>query len=355
MVAVILKILKIIGIVLLSLLGTALFLALLVLLLPLRYKISAENRKDSPLKADFKLTYFFRVLRAYAHYEKDVSVSVKVLWFTLFEFKYPSDKNEEESGTIFEFDDEDADGILDEDFSGADQDHITDTEDEMADSGDFLNENADHVSLKDSEENSGNDPDGNAAENEGLDSDEEREVSSEDVSSEEDAPDDEENDFSESDDIFTKLKYKVREICDKIDKVRSEYRYYHNVLNSNEAAYAYRNFKKRLFRILKKVLPRKVHAGVIYGFDSPDLTGKVYGLYCIFRNRFDKSSHVTPDFDKAVFEGEVYAKGHFNLWCIVYNVLCVALHPGSIKIYRSVRRHRKKKSDAETAGREDAA
>lgn len=319
MVAVILKILKIIGIVLLSLLGTALFLALLVLLLPLRYKISAENRKDSPLKADFKLTYFFRVLRAYAHYEKDVSVSVKVLWFTLFEFKYPSDKNEEESGTLFDFDDEDVDGILDEDFSGADQDHITDTEDEMADSGDFLNENADHVSLKDSEENSGNDPDGNAAEK------------------------------------FTKLKYKVREICDKIDKVRSEYRYYHNVLNSNEAAYAYRNLKKRLFRILKKVLPRKVHAGVIYGFDSPDLTGKVYGLYCIFRNRFDRSSHVTPDFDKAFFEGEVYAKGHFNLWCIVYNVLCVALHPGSIKIYRSVRRHRKKKSDAETAGREDAA
>ncbi len=338
MLLVVLKILKIIGIAILFIIGFILVLALMILLLPVKYRISAEKTDDGPLSASFKLTYFFRILRAYAVYEKKLEVRVKVLWFTLFEMKIPSDKVEEElSGDMFGFDDEDFDEI-------DDPEDITDSAENNEEENDLPDENVDE------NESPGSD----SPETDNAD-EEITEDSAGDDETDSLSEGDEENDFDESENIISKLKYKVNEFCDKIDKVRAEYRYYHNVLNSNEAAYAVRNLKKRLMRILKKVLPRRVHADIVYGFDSPDITGKVYGLYCIFRNRFDKSSVVRPDFDKAVFEGIVFAKGHFNIWCIIYNAAVFVLSPSSIKIYRSVRRHRNKKYEQDSSEDKAAA
>ncbi len=321
-------------------LGLVLVLALLILLLPVKYKISAEKEKGGTLNADFRLTYFFRILRATAHYDKELIVKVKVLWFSLFEFKFPQEKSEDESKGMFDFDDEEFDEFAAEEI-------VEDNSTENSDTEESVNETSAE------EETYENDEPG-VDETDSVDSGE-NEDSKSDYQAENIEDEDPENDFEERDDLISKLKYKVEEICDKIEKVRTEYRYYHNVINSNEAAYALRNLKKRLFRILKKIFPRRLHAEIVYGFDSPDITGKVYGLYCIFRNRFDKSSHVTPDFDKAVFEGVIFAKGHFNLWCIVFNLLCIVLHPGSIKIYRSVKRHKAKKAEQETSGKEEAA
>ena len=298
MAVILLKILKIIGIVLLSVLGLVLALVLLILLLPVRYRILAEKKENTTLRAGFRLTYFFWIFRAYADYSVDLTVRVKVLWFTLFELKLPEEKSSD-------LPEEKAMDELDQLLNELDEEDSAEPDAENADA-DTECEKTDDT--------------------EGIDTD--------DTKTDTD---------SAPDSIFDKIKFKLDEICDKIEKVRAEYRYYRNVINSNEAVCAIRNLKKRLLKILKKVFPRRVHADFVYGFDSPDLTGKVYGLYCIFRNRFDKSSSVTPDFDRQVFEGLVTAKGYFNLWSILLNLILIVLNPNSIRIYRSVKRHNGKK------------
>ena len=147
---------------------------------------------------------------------------------------------------------------------------------------------------------------------------------------------------------------KFDEICYKIDKVRSEIRYYYNIYNSNEGKNTLRNTGKHLKKLIRKLLPRKISANVTYGFSSPDLTGKVYGIYCLIADRFSRDSEVLPDFDREIFEGRIKARGYFNLWGILINVIAIVLNKNAIKIIKSVKRHMKKK-DSGTAEETDKA
>ena len=321
MLAVILKILQIIGIVLLSVVGLVLLLVILALVLPVRYRLSCNAEAEKKPEARFKLTYFLGILRATADYTDALYVKVKVLFFTVFQMKIPDkDSDEGEEYDLSE---------LDEALEALDE------EDQISDN-DVVQEEA----IEDSSEEVTEEPDSSETE-ESENSEEEPEISDESDTSEE--TDDEENS------VFDKIKSKIDEICDKIKRVRSEIRYYRNLYNSNEAKNALYIIKKRLKRILKKILPRRAHADLTFGFDSPDLTGKVYGIYTMFAGRFDKSSIVRPDFDRKVFEGSLYCKGHFNLWCILWNGLMIILNRNVLKIYRSYKHHSKRKENHEAA------
>ena len=300
MLAVILKILQIIGIVLLSILGFILVMLILILVMPVRYSVDVSKKPEDKLKGKLKVTYFFGIVRALAEYEEVFEVNAKVLWFKIFSMKIP-DKDADDSDDISL---DDLDDALDEEFpeDGSSQGGFTyDTEDDMT-------------------------------------SDTDDELTFESVDETEDNDDDEDPEGP-----FAKLKYKFEEICDKIDKVKSEIRYYYNIYNSNEGKNALKKTGKHLKKIFRKLLPRNITAKVTYGFSSPDLTGKVYGIYCIIADRFTADSVVTPDFDREVFEGTVKAKGYFNIWGILINVIAIVINKDAIRIIRSVKRHLKKK------------
>jgi len=300
MLAVILKILQIIGIVLLSILGFILVMLILILVMPVRYSVDVSKKPEDKLKGKLKVTYFFGIVRALAEYEEVFEVNAKVLWFKIFFMKIP-DKDADDSDDISL---DDLDDALDEEFpeDGSSEGGFTyDTEDDMT-------------------------------------SDTDDELTFESVDETEDNDDDEDPEGP-----FAKLKYKFEEICDKIDKVKSEIRYYYNIYNSNEGKNALKKTGKHLKKIFRKLLPRKITAKVTYGFSSPDLTGKVYGIYCIIADRFTADSVVTPDFDREVFEGTVKAKGYFNIWGILINVIAIVINKDAIRIIRSVKRHLKKK------------
>lgn len=302
----ILTILKVAGIVLLSLLGLILVLAFLALLLPVRYRLSCTAEEGKRPQALLKISYFLRIIRARAEYTDALYVNVKVFFFTIFQMQIPDkDQGEEEEYDLSELDE--ALDALDEEEEAQTFDSETATEDEVSGEGD---------------------------------TEEDAEISQE----------PETDDEEPSDSLYDKIKFKVDEICDKIKRVRSEIRYYRNLYNSNEAKNAVFVIKKRLMRILKKLMPRRAHADVTFGFDSPDLTGKVYGLYTIFAKRFDRASRVIPDFDRKIFEGDLWCKGHFNIWCFIWNGLAIILNKNVRKIYKSYKHHSKRKENEESEG-----
>ena len=306
MLAVILKILQIIGILLLSLVGLVLLLIILALVLPVTYRLSCKAEAGSRPLGFLKSSYFLGLLRARAEYTDALYVKVKVLFFTVFQMKIP----DKESGDEEEYDLSELDEALEE---------LDDEEDTLPE---------DTLSEEEFAEDSSPEED----------SDTEESVEEPDDSEETDEPDA---------GFFDKIKSKIEEICDKIKRVRSEIRYYRNLYNSNEAKNALFVIKKRLKRIFKKVLPRKAHADITFGFDSPDMTGKVYGIYTMIAGRFDRTSSVRPDFERKIFEGNIYCKGHFNLWCILWNGLLIILNRNVLKLYRSYKHHNKKKEKEE--------
>ncbi len=307
MLAVILKILQIIGILLLSLVGLILLLIILALILPVTYRLSCKAEAGSRPLGFLKLSYFLGLLRARAEYTDALYVKVKVLFFTVFQMKIP----DKESGDEEEYDLSELDEALEE---------LNDEEDTIP--SDTLTQEEAAVEGALPEE----------------DTDTEESVEETDDSEETDEP---------GAGFFDKIKSKIEEICDKIKGVRSEIRYYRNLYNSNEAKNALFVIKKRLKRIFRKVLPRKAHADITFGFDSPDLTGKVYGIYTMIAGRFDRTSSVRPDFERKIFEGNIFCKGHFNLWCILWNGLLIILNRNVLKLYRSYKHHNKKKEREE--------
>lgn len=354
MLAVILKILSVIGIVLLCLVGLILVLLLLVLILPVKYMLKASKEKETELNAVFKLTYFFRILRALAVYEKKkVTVSVKVLWFKLFSMEFPQ-KDDEDEMSYEEFDEILEEELSDDDFEITSVDTIS--EYAGSEPSDGAEDDSSTVSSSVSDEELHNDLFGDDEDESGTGEESVNPGGSDDMSGtgeEADPSDTSDYDSDEPDclsgkvsALISKIKCKISAIYDKIKKVRSELRYYRNILNSNEAAYALRVIRKRLKKIFKLILPRRVRCDLIYGFSSPDITGKVYGLYCLIRNRFAKGSRVCPDFENAVFEGYIEAKGHFNLICLLYQALCIILDRNCRKIYRSLRYHKNKDSES---------
>ena len=302
----ILTILKVAGIVLLSLLGLILVLAFLALVLPVRYRLSCTAEEGKRPQALLKISYFLRIIRARAEYTDALYVSVKVFFFTIFQMQIPDkDQGEEEEYDLSE---------LDEALDALDEEEEAQTFDSETAAGDEVSDESD--------------------------TGEDAEISQE----------PETDDEEPSDSLYDKIKFKVDEICDKIKRVRSEIRYYRNLYNSNEAKNAVFVIKKRLMRILKKLMPRRAHADVTFGFDSPDLTGKVYGLYTIFAKRFDRASRVIPDFDRKIFEGDLWCKAHFNIWCFIWNGLAIILNKNVRKIYKSYKHHSKRKENEESEG-----
>jgi hypothetical protein len=342
MLAVVLTILKIIGIVLLCILGFILVMLILVLVLPVRYSIDVSKIPEEKLKARMKITYFFGIIRALATYEDVFEVKAKVLWFNIFSMKIPDNDADDEEVSLDDLDDAIKGEFPEDEQTGGESEYEYDIADEITDDEDAPLEEYTPENIEDSDDVN----------------DTEDQIPDSEISHEDDFTDDME-DSNTSDDgdegPLSKLKYKFDEICDKIDKVRSEIRYYYNIYNSNEGKNTLRNTGKHLKKIFRKILPRKISANLTYGFSSPDMTGKVYGIYCLIADRFSRDSEVIPDFDREIFEGSIRARGYFNLWGILINGIAVVLNKDAIKIIRSVKRHMKKKDSGTAEETEKAA
>ncbi|MBP5556036.1 MAG: hypothetical protein J6X94_14340 [Lachnospiraceae bacterium] len=311
-------------------------LIILALVLPVAYRLSCKAEGGSRPVGLLKLSYFLGLLRARAEYTDALYVRVKVLFFTVFQMKIP-DKEADEGE---EYDLSELDEAL-EALDDEEEEAFSEPATELAETQD------DGIAEEPAQEDSpdtAESPDDTESTQDSGETDESGEPE-ETVETGESAESDESEESGDS--LFDKIRSKIDEICDKIKKVRSEIRYYRNLYNSNEAKNAIFVIKKRLKRIFKKVLPRKAHADLTFGFDSPDLTGKVYGVYTMIAGRFDRTSSVRPDFERKIFEGDIFCKGHFNLWCFLWNGLLIILNRNVLKIYRSFKHHNKKKEKEE--------
>lgn len=67
--------------------------------------------------------------------------------------------------------------------------------------------------------------------------------------------------------------------------------------------------KVLLEKILRHILPKKVSGELSMGFESPDITGKVYSIYSLIDGYLNTDLIVTPDFDNEVFCGKMKIYG----------------------------------------------
>lgn len=273
MLDVFLKILSVIGTVLLVFLVVLVVVLLLVLFFPVTYKASGKKNQED-MQAWVKLDWLFGLFRLRFFYPKPGNITVKLLWFSL----YDSAKS----------------GINDSSKSKGKSDASKETSDE--------NMSKDEQTKK--IQTASDIPEAVAEK-----AVEEGKYAADDTKKQG------KKNFKEF--IFEKcdkLKYTIRKIYDKIKHICKNISFYMDLFQDEQTKELLRHAFFRLGRILKSIKPRKFKGDILFGTGSPDTTGYVFGIYGMLVPWMGKYINVTPDFTQAVLEGELYAAGHITVF-----------------------------------------
>ena len=320
--AILLSILKITGIVLLSILALVLVLVLLVLLLPIHYQLWAEfDQAKGCFKAKAKVTYMAYLIHAEADAENSrLSWYLKI--FGRKKLESGRDTDEEDDG------DQEEPAVA----GGAKAENILD---EIEQAPEKKEETA--ISTVPSKESLEESPEtveaGAKAEERAGDKEAEGQDQ---ASGEEDGKRtglagrirgfiDKVKGFIEKirelcDKTVSRVKnigYTIQELYDKIRLAFKKVRYYKDLLQLETSKEAISFGWKQLKYLLWHLRPRRLEGYLKMGREDPADTGELLGLICTLRPVYGRHFLVEPDFEREVLEGNFYMKGFFQLYVAV--------------------------------------
>lgn len=110
-----------------------------------------------------------------------------------------------------------------------------------------------------------------------------------------------------------KLKCTFDRICDKIKRIRKKYKRLRKFAEDERTKAALRLVREQAFRVLSALFPRKAEGWILFGTDDPALTGEILGAISIFYPFFMDTVKITPDFERAVLEGDLSVRGRFYM------------------------------------------
>lgn len=104
----------------------------------------------------------------------------------------------------------------------------------------------------------------------------------------------------------------------KSDSVYDKIKMYIEIIKSEDFKESFSLVKKQLCRLLKAVLPRKWEINASLGFEDPSLTGYVCALSGAMYMWFRKHIHIVGDFDNEEISADAYFKGRIYIVVLVY-------------------------------------
>ncbi len=327
MMGIILKILSVLGILLLVLLLLALAALLLVLFFPVVYRIegrrepaAAGQEESFAMAASVKADWLFGMLRLRYAYPDPGKVTLKLLWMTLLD-------SSTEKGSVEKASMEKAESLGNEEEHGPEE-----TIPEEASRQEPAKEGNSSFAAG-SNGSPGDDSQGNASHGT-------RDLGQED----ENAAGGEK--FSK----FDKIKYTFQKIYVKIKKMWENISFYVRLLQEEDTKALFGHACTRLGRILKCIRPRRLKADVLFGTGAPDTTGYLTGFYAALSygmllpalgNSKHYSINITPDFERAILQGWIYAAGHITIAKAVWQALLLVKDRKLHRLLHKLKAHRK--------------
>ncbi|MDR0948719.1 MAG: DUF2953 domain-containing protein [Lachnospiraceae bacterium] len=141
-----------------------------------------------------------------------------------------------------------------------------------------------------------------------------------------------------SDDTRNPLFTKITQWVEKIRAIYQPIQHVQSIWAEAETKRILHKFLAEGKRLGKRLLPRKMKGNVRFGTGSPDTTGLAYGaigmLLSITRWRFS----FTPDFEEAVLSGRVAISGRFRLGTFLRSVIVLAFDKGTWHLIHKLRK-----------------
>lgn len=133
--------------------------------------------------------------------------------------------------------------------------------------------------------------------------------------------------------IKEKIRRKISDLLNIKHKIRLLRDFISDELNQEAFHLTYGSIK----RLLKHILPTKLRADIIFGTGDPCSTGKALGAAAALYGFYGEHVKITPDFNNSVFEGNLYVRGRIRLITILIIVIKLLLDKKFKRLIRNVK------------------
>nr|MBQ8252628.1 DUF2953 domain-containing protein [Lachnospiraceae bacterium] len=309
---ILLLILKIVGIVLLILLGIILLLVLLLVFVPFCYRGEGSYFEKKPY-AKFRIRYLFPLLQVYVSYiDEKAEGKVKIFGVTVYDFFAPQ------------------------------------TEKDVTEQP-LPKKKADATETEGSE----NIPEETERDAENIQTQET--VAEDSVKEHTDVPNMEE-DTSAPERLSEKISYFIKMIKEKLrsfyaklkeikekglqlkakaDLITAQIKYYYEVWQMDVTQVSFRKAKRSLLKLWKSIRPRKGNVRLHIGTGDPAGTGQICGFFGMMYPFVGKYVMIEPDFEKQIYEGDFFFKGHLTVFALL-RVVWLVLFDKDLKELRKI-------------------
>lgn len=138
--------------------------------------------------------------------------------------------------------------------------------------------------------------------------------------------------------LFENIEYTINRFCDKIRSVSDTIEYYREVVEGEPFKRSFALCKDELTAIIKHLRPRKFKASLIVGMDDPASTGEILAvcgmLYPIIGGHVD----VRGDFEKKRLEGQILIVGKLCMFTFLRAAVRIYFNKDIRKLYRLLKR-----------------
>lgn len=148
--------------------------------------------------------------------------------------------------------------------------------------------------------------------------------------------------------FVSKLKeiyYKIRQIPLKIKNVllkaenkKELAKRYISILQSETTKQAFFCCKNRILCAIKHILPRRMKVVVDYGFADPSSTGYILAVYGMLPSWVGKKIILHPDFNRDFLECDFSVRGIIRMWTLLYQVIRILLDSNCRSFYHIVKK-----------------
>lgn len=293
MLGIILLILKIIGIAIAAILGLLLFVVLLVLFVPIRYRGEVHKRQE--IQAEGKVSWLLGVILFRIRYtEQGTKYALRICGFKLFSDE-PRKRRRKPKEKIK------AKKIAVEEAKEIDEKGVEEVKNESA-----------PVQLS-----KGQLPEKNVAEES-----QEKQV------------------IEETAKKKSSIKEKWKDFCEKVKSIKRKIRdmlimikgIFHKIGAVKRFIFDYHNRPgfKVIFRevkaLLKHIFPTKYKAYIHFGMEDPSQTGQILGAVCAIYPSIISKVSMYPDFEQEILEGDFEGRGRIRIFTVLVMVLRVVMN-----------------------------
>lgn len=120
------------------------------------------------------------------------------------------------------------------------------------------------------------------------------------------------------DNFILAVKRKLEAVVLKIKELKNKTNQYKKFLRSSWTKKSLTVLKINVIKLLKHLNPKKIKGKVTYGTGDPASTGQQLGYMAVALPLYYNKIDITPDFSQKIFQGDIFMKGRVRVCNILY-------------------------------------